>query len=141
LSNTDRHIQQFSVHEKLIVETQPGISKNQQPKLRVANDYYQTDIPFKIIVTPTPDSDTEPHPTPDPGPHPTPDPGPHPGPKPNPPHPDDIILPVWAIVVISVGSVAVSIIGFVLYKKFGKGKKNEQLNKESGETEKTLLAD
>jgi hypothetical protein len=50
LHNRQARIRELSVHEKLIIITEDGISDTQDIILRARNDYHKLDIPFKIIV-------------------------------------------------------------------------------------------
>jgi hypothetical protein len=50
LNDNEARIREFSVHEKLIIVTEEGISDTQNIVLRAMNDYHSLDIPFQIII-------------------------------------------------------------------------------------------
>lgn len=50
LHNRENRIRELSVHEKLIIRTEEGISNSQNAVLRARNDYHKLDIPFKLLV-------------------------------------------------------------------------------------------
>lgn len=43
-------IRELSVHEKLLIVTENGISDTQEAVLRARNDFHKLDIPFKLYV-------------------------------------------------------------------------------------------
>lgn len=50
LNDQEARIREFSVHEKLIIITEDGITDTQNIILRAVNDYHKLDIPFKIVI-------------------------------------------------------------------------------------------
>lgn len=50
LNDQEARIREFSVHEKLIIITEEGITDTQKIVLRAMNDYHTLDIPFSIVI-------------------------------------------------------------------------------------------
>ena len=51
LNDQEARIREFSVHEKLIILTEEGITETQKITLRANNDYHTLDIPFSILIS------------------------------------------------------------------------------------------
>jgi hypothetical protein len=51
LNDQEARIREFSVHEKLIIITEGGITDTQDIIFRAINDYHSLDIPFKIVIS------------------------------------------------------------------------------------------
>lgn len=50
LHTRDARIRELRIHDRLIIETRPGISSTQNAKLRARNDYHKLDIPFQLLI-------------------------------------------------------------------------------------------
>lgn len=81
----------------MIIETRPGIASDQEAKLRARNDFYSTDIPFKLILQHHPDDDSS------------------------------SSFPGWAIALIVIGGVAVlGAGGYIVFLRSKRGKPNRE---------------